>query len=212
MFVGGNRRLLRVFIGIILQNGVVGRFTTALFQQLLQFLLKKGLKLFVAPVREPHFNTVVHLAVTGVRLVNHTRARNVPRRIKRLAKQTHHQCLPKHRQCVVVFLYTSSPSNKTTQENAHPVTAVLVVRIFIFGLDALFENTLTNDLPITLPPQCHSTTSRRRVRRARIRSLHHLFALVIKNIPWLTIPFHTLRYWRKTFPKLPKRFHRINRT
>ena len=77
--------MLCVFIGIILQTGVVGRFTTALFQQLLQFLLKKGLKLFVAPVREPHFNTVIHLAVTRVRLVNHARSRNVPGGIKRLS-------------------------------------------------------------------------------------------------------------------------------
>ena len=152
MFVGENRRLLRVFIGIINQNGVVGRFTTALFQQLLQFLLKKGLKLFVAPVREPHFNTVIHLAVTRVRLVNHARSRYVAGRIERLAQQTHHKGLPEHGQRIVVLLYTCKPSNMATQENAHPVTTVLVVRIFIFRLDALFENTLTDYLHITLPP------------------------------------------------------------
>ena len=91
------------------------------FHQLLHAVLQQVFETIILPVTEPNLHTVIDLLLVGIRLVNHTYARDVVSIIKRLTNHAQYNRLPELGQLVVIFLYNETP---------HPVQLEKTTRIF----------------------------------------------------------------------------------
>lgn len=143
--------MLDIFVRIINLHGHVSRLATAFFQERGQLLLKKHLEVLIAPISKPHLNAIIHLVVTRVRFIDNASAVNVVSRINRLSQKTQYKSFPENGKSVVILLYSSPEQSKRTCKHTHPAASVLIMRIFVLGLDSLLENALSNDLKLTEP-------------------------------------------------------------
>ena len=90
---------------------VILRHNITFLSNLFHTFFKSILKLFIIPITEPNFNTMVHLLFVCVGLVNHTNTRNIVTVVQSFTNQTKNKGFPEKSELVVVFLYNLKTAN-----------------------------------------------------------------------------------------------------